>query len=132
MKKLRILALAIAPALAAVFTAHAAQAQERIQCEPAEALFTKLREKHGEFPTGAILTDDTTWEKVELYADPQDGSWSAVGKPREHMRADFNIPAGVDSRCVLMGGDAGYATLRQHPAFVFAFGPLPALGTGPR
>lgn len=121
-KTLRILALALAPALSAVFAQHAS-AQNGPQCGPAPLVIGNLLDEYNETPTGDILRDDTTWETLELYADMRDGSWSLVGKPHESARSRFNIPAGVDARCILMGGDSGYANLRQNPAMIQLFGP---------
>lgn len=130
MKKLKKLAAAAVPALALLF-ATAAQAQAEPECYTPDSLVEALKDQAGEVPTGDIAHDKGMWATLEMYADPQDGSWSLVGKPSEDGLRQLGIAPGTDARCLLLGGENGYEQARRHPALIHVFGPPKAPAPAP-
>lgn len=130
MKKLKKLAAAAVPALALLF-ATAAQAQAEPECYIPDSLVRALKEQAGEVPTGDIARNQGPWETLEIYADPQDGSWSLVGKPSEEGLRQLGIAPGTDARCMLLAGEDGFEEARRHPALIHLFGPPKAPAPAP-
>jgi hypothetical protein len=112
------------PALALLFAASAANAQQGPQCFESGQLDTILSQQTGDVPTQDVAKDVGPWSEIRIYADPADGSWSLVAKPGADLAKAIGVPDGVGASCYLGGGDSGYPDeVKKDPGFQQLFGP---------
>lgn len=124
---------AVVPSLALLFaalSARGAAADSYIgsingaDCYPAAAAREELEYSYGQLPTGEENDESGLWDSVMVFANPLDGTWSIVARPRDVDASALSD--GADLLCVVEASDADHpADIRQNPAYIRLLGPKP-------